>query len=136
MVSKKTGLKNILIIDDDDEYNFITEDTFQDTDLDCTLTFKLWAQDALAYLKENEDNFPDLILLDINMPIMNGWEFLEEYQNRNYHISQPAIIAMMSSSVYYKDKEKAMTYPQVMEYVDKPITVKNIYRIRDTYFSL
>ena len=79
MVLHTPKLKNILIVDDDDEYNFITEDIFQDTNLNCNLVFKLWAKDALDYLEKNKGNFPDLILLDINMPIMNGWEFLEAY---------------------------------------------------------
>lgn len=135
MVLHKPKLKNILIVDDDDEYNFITEDIFQDTDLNCHLIFKLWAKDALDYLEENKGNFPDLILLDINMPIMNGWEFLEAYESRNYHITEPTIIIMNSSSVYQEDKEKAKTYAKVVDYIDKPFTVKKIYRIRDTYFS-
>lgn len=136
MVQSKPKLKNILIVDDDDEYNFITEDIFQDTDLNCNLIFKLWAMDALDYLEENKGNFPDLILLDINMPIMNGWEFLEAYESRKYHITEPTIIIMNSSSVYQEDKEKAKTYTKVVDYIDKPVTVKNIYRIRDTYFGL
>lgn len=135
MSENKGKLKRVLVIDDDDEYNFLTEDTFQDTDLDCQLTFKLWAQEALDYLEEDPKNFPDLILLDINMPIMNGWEFLEEYENRGYHLKYPTIIAMISSSIYYEDKEKASTYAKVEEYVEKPISEKDIYAIRDKYFS-
>lgn len=134
MTLHKPKLKNVLVVDDDDDYNFITEDIFQDTDMECHLVFKLWAQEALNYLEANPTNFPDLILLDINMPIMNGWEFLEVYESRNYHITQPTIIVMHSSSVYQDDKDKAKTYAKVVEFVDKPISVKNIYRIRDAYF--
>ncbi len=135
MSLKKPKLKNILVVDDDDDYNFIIEEIFQDTNLGCSLTFKLYAQNALDYLEKNQDNFPDLILLDINMPIMNGWEFLEIYAARNYHIAHPTIVVMQSSSIYQEDKEKSKTYVNVKDYVDKPISAKHINRIRDSYFS-
>lgn len=135
MSKQKPSLKNVLVIDDDDDYNFIIGEIFNDTDLECTLIFKQWAKDALVYLEENQANFPDLIILDINMPVMNGWEFLKVYESRNYHITHPTIIVMHSSSIYQDDKDKAKTFSKVMEYVDKPISEKNIYRIRDTYFS-
>lgn len=64
-------LRNVMVVDDDDDYNFITEEIFQDMDLKTQLIFKIWARDALDYLEKNEDRFPDLILLDINMPIIN-----------------------------------------------------------------
>lgn len=135
MSLKKPKLKNILVVDDDDDYNFIIEEIFQDTNLGCSLIFKLYAQDALDYLEKNQDNFPDLILLDINMPIMNGCEFLEIYAARNYHIAHPTIVVMQSSSIYQEDKEKSKTYVNVKDYVDKPISAKHINRIRDSYFS-
>jgi CheY-like chemotaxis protein len=128
-------LKNVMVVDDDDDYNFITEEIFQEIDLKTQLTFKIWARDALDYLKENEDRFPDLILLDINMPIMNGWEFLEEYENRNYHINYPTVIVMISTSVFREDKVKANSFTRVVEFVEKPISGENILRIRDKYFS-
>ena len=128
-------LKNVLVIDDDDDYNFITELVFEDSKLDCNLVFKCYAQDALDYLNNNLDNFPDLILLDINMPIMNGWEFLDTYERLNYHKTKNAIIAMISSSVYQEDKNKAKTYSKVVKFIDKPITLENIFEIKEAYFS-
>ena len=131
----KPRLKNILVIDDDDDYNFITELVFQDSELDCNLIFKSFAQDALDYLQNNQDFFPDLILLDINMPIMNGWEFLDSYERLNYHKTKDTIIAMNSSSVYQEDKIKAKTYAKVVGFIDKPITLENLFQIKEAYFS-
>lgn len=128
-------LKNVLIIDDDDDYNFIIEEFFEDADIDCNLTFKMRAQEALAYLEANKDNFPDMILLDINMPVMDGWEFLKTYESLNYHLTEPTIIFMHSSSVFQEDKDKAQTFKKVVEFIDKPISVSHIKRIRDSYFS-
>lgn len=131
----KPKLKNVLVIDDDDDYNFITELVFEDIKLDCNLIFKSCAQDALDYLQNNQDVFPDLIFLDINMPIMNGWDFLDAYERLNYHRTKDAIIAMNSSSVYQEDKNKANTYAKVVMFIDKPITLENIFQIKEAYFS-
>lgn len=127
-------LRNVMVVDDDDDYNFITEEIFQDMDLKTQLIFKIWARDALDYLEKNEDRFPDLILLDINMPIMNGWEFLEEYESRNYHLTYPTVIVMISTSVFTEDKVKANSFARVVEFVEKPISEENILLIRDKYF--
>lgn len=130
----KPILKNILVIDDDDDYNFITELAFQDSDLECNLIFKTRAQEALDYLQKSKDSFPDLIFLDINMPIMNGWDFLDAYERLSYHTTKHTLIAMNSSSVYQEDKTKAKTYAKVVKFIDKPITLESIYEIKETYF--
>lgn len=128
-------LRKVMVVDDDDDYNFITEEVFQDIDIGMQLTFKIWASDALDYLATHEDQFPDLILLDINMPIMNGWEFLAEYENRNYHVTYPTVIVMISTSVFREDKIKASSFNRVVEFIEKPISEENILRIREQYFS-
>ena len=133
-MSKKRNLSKILVIDDDDEYNFLTEDTFTETGLDCCLTFKERATDTLNYLEQRKDHFPDLILLDINMPLMNGWEFLKEYEKRSYHLKYNTQIIMMSSSVYEEDKIKAKTFNKVVEYIEKPLSVENIFFIQENFF--
>jgi CheY-like chemotaxis protein len=135
MDATKFKLKNVMVVDDDDDYNFLTEEIFQDIDLDCNLVFKLWAQEALDFLEESNGRFPDLILLDINMPIMNGWEFLAEYEKRDYHKTHPTIIVMISSSVYREDKEKAKSFAKVAEFIEKPISEKHIIQLRQTYFN-
>jgi CheY-like chemotaxis protein len=135
MNTTKLKLTNVMVVDDDDDYNFLTEEIFQDIDIDCSLTFKIWAQDALDFLEKNQAKFPDLIFLDINMPIMNGWEFLEEYESREYHKAFPTIIVMISSSVYREDKEKAKSFAKVADFIEKPISEKQILQIKAHYFS-
>ena len=135
LTMEKTDLQHVLVIDDDDVWNFIVQETFSDTSLQCNLTFKLSAQEALEYLESRPDDFPDLILLDINMPIMNGWDFLQEYEKRGYHRRHPTLIIMLSSSVYQEDKDKAGQFAKVVEYLEKPLTCEHIYQLQDTFLQ-
>lgn len=76
-------------------------------------------QSALDFLLKFDKNQTFIILLDINMPIMNGWEFLDAVNQSlfGYHI----FVTIVSSSVDLDDLEKANSYPQVMAYIDKPL---------------
>lgn len=133
-MSQKQPLHHILVVDDDEEYNFLTEETLLDAGVDCERTYLTRVDEALDYLADSAHPFPDLIFLDINMPMMNGWEFLEEYEKRNYH-KKPARIVMISTSIYQQDREKAKGYPSVIEYVDKPLFCEDFLRIADHYFE-
>ncbi|MEC5164708.1 CheY-like chemotaxis protein [Flavobacterium sp. PL11] len=85
------------------------------------------AEQALLQLKnviKNDLEIPDAILLDINMPIMDGWQFLDEFNCLT--IKKPITIFMMTSSIDPADIEKAKTYEVVKHYVEKPITVKKL----------
>lgn len=132
----KHNLKRVLAIDDDDEYNFLTELMFEDSGIDCELTFFTSAEESLHYLENSQGYFPNLILLDINMPIMNGWDFLDEYTQRGYDQRYHTCIVVLSSSVYEEDKQKAMTYPCVIEYIEKPLSAESIVRLVNEHFAV
>jgi response regulator of citrate/malate metabolism len=86
--------------------------------------------DALTVLKLiEEDKFKtDLILLDINMPFMNGWDFLDVFEPMNLH--KPVVI--VSSSRDKKDIEKSKQYKSVKGFYSKPLSVNNLSEIIDT----
>lgn len=126
-------MKNILVVDDDEDYNFLTQEAFDDCGIHCDLTFYTRARAALEYLGGIRD-FPDLILLDINMPIMNGWEFLDEYQRLSYHQQHQTIIVVTSSSILFEDKARIAQYDRVVEYVDKPLESRHILSLQSKYF--
>jgi CheY-like chemotaxis protein len=70
-----------------------------------------------------------LILLDINMPEMNGWEFLDELQNGEFRTN--CLVAMVTSSISSTDKKRANTYKQVISYIEKPLTLNQLYHLND-----
>ncbi len=84
--------------------------------------------------KKDPSKLPDYILLDINMPIMNGWEFLDEYKRLNIDPRGKTKIYIISSSVFSNDINKARSYPLVKDFISKPLNVDKIvelFRVED-----
>ena len=88
------------------------------------LQFKIFenSEIALHYFIENKSSLPALILLDLNMPILNGWDFLDEFSKNHLH----APIVIVTSSIVPEDKEKAKKYPDVLNFITKPMDLENI----------
>jgi len=120
----------ILLVDDDEINNFISvkliKKTLINTEIKTCLNGK-FAIDELANIQEDKpDELPDYILLDINMPIMNGWEFLEEYERLNIDPQGKTKIFIISSSVFNNDINKAKSYPLVKDFISKPLSIDKI----------
>jgi CheY-like chemotaxis protein len=119
-----------MVIDDDDINNFLCEKVLKSAQVTDNVVSYLSAKDAyddlLQSLEDGSNDLPDLILLDINMPVMNGWEFLDLLEPRLKEKQQQIDVAILSSSVYQKDKEKADNYHSVVDYISKPLTIEGI----------
>jgi CheY-like chemotaxis protein len=124
--------KNILLIDDSEVDNFIAEHVFKLHYSAGKVTKLLSAIDALNYLKkllkENEAA-PDYILLDINMPQMDGFSFIEEFAKLPSDIKRHSRIIILTSSEDKADEEKAMRIPYVHKYLRKPLSDYSIDEI-------
>jgi CheY-like chemotaxis protein len=122
-------IKNLALVDDDNMYVFLTKMMIQDSKLvEHVKEFKN-GQDAINFLQENLDNtehLPEVILLDLDMPIMDGWQFLEEFILLKPHIGKKIIIYIVSSSISPEDIKKAKTISEVSDYIIKPITKQNL----------
>lgn len=118
---------NLLVIDDDDINIFIIKKIVEKTGFDIDMVSKSNGQQAIDYLNEEiaaQTQLPHLILIDINMPVMNGWEFVEAYQQLG--IAQPVDLYILSSSVYENDIEKTKSYSSVKGFISKPLSIERL----------
>ncbi|MEM6358661.1 MAG: response regulator [Bacteroidota bacterium] len=129
---------NVMIVDDDEISNFIYRKVIDGTGISKTINDFQQARVALDYLVSNlkhKSALPDLIFLDINMPVINGWGFLDEYRsNIQPHLPKKIVICMLSSSVYKEDIERAKGYSYVNEYISKPLTRDSLQKVVKKFF--
>lgn len=125
--------ENVYVIDDDKIFHFIINKLLAKNDINANLSFFHNGLEALHKIKENlVDNsvLPDLILLDINMPILDGWQFLEEYQQIKQHFIKQPEIYLISSSDNVMDTDKAKEFSDVIKnYLLKPVNNQDIESI-------
>ncbi len=117
-------IKNLTLVDDDDVFVFLTKKTIEQTHLVDLIRVFNNGMDALNFLKENKENIdelPEIIFLDLSMPIMNGWQFLEEYTKLNPYIGKKISIYICSSSISQDDITRAKAINEVTDYIIKPI---------------
>jgi CheY-like chemotaxis protein len=129
-MSMNSGSVSILLVDDDEINNFISikliKKALVNTEIMACLHGKFAIDQLLEIQSADPDRLPDYILLDINMPIMNGWEFLDEYKRLNIDPLGKCKIYIISSSVFSNDINKARSYPLVKDFVSKPLNVEKI----------
>lgn len=124
-----TALKQLTIIDDDDVFVFLTSRMLEKYKLVDLIKIFDNGYDALVYIKKNLDNFealPDIILLDLSMPIMDGWQFLEEYVKINPRIGKKITIFICSSSISPDDFARAKNINAVSDFIIKPMTKERL----------
>lgn len=88
-------------------------------------------KEALDYYTELADKpisdaYPEVIFLDLNMPVMSGWDFLDEFLRSYYEKFKNTKIVILSSSADPEEKARASTYPMIIGYLSKPLTIKAI----------
>lgn len=118
---------NLLVIDDDDINIFIIKKIVEKTGFDIEMVARNNGQQALDYLNETiaqNKALPRLVLIDINMPVMNGWEFIEAYDSLG--IEQKVDMYILSSSVYENDIEKTKSYKAVKGFISKPLSMERL----------
>jgi CheY-like chemotaxis protein len=131
-------LKCIMLVDDNPDDNFFHEREIKKSDHSNIVVTKNTGIEGLAYLKSSKvtnEPHPDLIFLDINMPGMNGWEFLQEYNELDKELQSRAIIIMLTTSENPVDEARAKKWNFVSEYVTKPLTKELLKDISLKFFK-
>jgi len=124
----------VCIIDDDEIYQFVATRTIEVLKLAEKILVFSDGEQAIKFLIDNianNENIPDVIFLDINMSIMDGWQFLEEYVNLKPRIEKKIPIYMVSSSVDPVDLERAKKISEISDYIIKPLTPEYLKAIID-----
>lgn len=120
----------IAIVDDDTIFQFTTKIKIQKLGLASNIQIFNDGEEIMDYLIKVESiEIPDIILLDINMPMMDGWDFLEEYKKHLGASDSKIKIYMLSSSINPVDVDKAKSNKLVDDYIIKPIKDEDLFRI-------
>ena len=122
-------IKKLLCIDDDVTTLMLIKMVTEKASFAKEVVVAMNGKEALAYYENllnepasKQADYPGLIFLDLNMPVMNGWEFLEEFVRTYLPQFPDTKVVILSSSANPVDKEKAKLYPIIIGYISKPIT--------------
>ncbi len=120
------------IIDDDSIYVFGLKKMIEMHNLCKNILVFKNGEEALKYFKPIitlSDAMPDVILLDINMPVLDGWGFLEEFTKLKPKMSKKVTIYMVSSSIHDSDIERARSFSEVKDYIVKPVKMDDLRKL-------
>ncbi|MEC4005560.1 response regulator [Flavobacterium sp. SUN052] len=123
---------NIFVVDDDLVYHFIIKKLFSKCNINVNTSYFFNGLEAIDDLKNKiqTDSEPDLILLDINMPVCDGWHFLEEFRKIKQNLSKDVTVYLISSSNDVSDLNKSKLYEdEVKKYYYKPMSQEDFETI-------
>lgn len=130
--SQTAPLNTIMLVDDNQADNMIHRRILQKMNIANNIVDFLYAEDALAYLKSPEGSNADLIFLDINMPQMNGFEFLDEFKKLKDNPDDLPAVIMLSTLNPNWDNDASQNYPLIKHFFTKPLTEKFVNSILES----
>jgi len=122
----------VALVDDDRIYQFTTERLLKKLISDIDFIWFKDGEEALAYIGLHRDHaelLPDILIVDINMPYMDGWQFLDAFKELKSRVAKAINIFMVSSSNDDRDMRRARSIAEVQDYVEKPITREKLLLI-------
>jgi CheY-like chemotaxis protein len=125
-------MKQVFLIDDDEVFVFLTKKIIERSEVDVQLSVFKNGQEAIDFLERavsDTDLLPDVILLDLNMPVMDGWEFLSIYKTFNLREKKHIELYVVTSSISPYEVERARNIKEVQEFIVKPIAKEKFKEI-------
>ena len=143
MNSSNPPLDLVLLVDDDETTNYLNRRLLNEMQVAKEIMVLNNGEEALDYLTKagssalnNEFKCPDLIFLDIKMPVMDGFTFLEEYEKLDLQVKDQMIILMLTSSASFYDLERLKAFKNVRKHFSKALTKHDIRDIMNDYFQV
>lgn len=128
---------SILLVDDDEPTNYLHRRLILENDLSKQIHIAETGLEAIQYLGtfiDGKHPRPDIIFLDINMPVMDGWAFLEIYRNLPEEQKANIIIVMLTTSLNPDDHERGEALEEVKKFVTKPLTLEKFQTLVRDFF--
>ena len=138
MTAKKltTRYNTAMLIDDNEIDNIINEKMLESTGFAERIQIYTNGVSALEFFKNlerdkdlNRDMIPDVIFLDINMPLMDSFQFVQEFSNLNKVITKDCKIAILTTSINPSDKERSLKNEYVVDFINKPLTKESLDKL-------
>ena len=138
----KNKINCILLIDDDEPTNFLSQMIIEEADCAAEIQIAYSGGQAIDYLTSQRTSAsgqntylrPDLIFLDINMPAMNGWEFLQKYNSLEKEHKGNIVIIMLTTSLNPDDRLRSKDFPDVSGFENKPLTREKLEALLKKHF--
>ena len=128
-------LNTILLVDDDEEDNYFHSIVINKLNIVNQIDVANNGLEALSYLKDGKNSLPDVIFLDLNMPKMNGWEFLEEYKVLSPEQKAKVLIVILTTSANPDDVRRAKEMEEVSGFSTKPLSAEFLDKLIADHFE-
>jgi len=121
----------IMCIDDDPISSMLFKKVVQKAAFAKEIINTTNGEEAIAYINNPTNKTkPQLLFLDLNMPVMGGWEFLDLFNDSVYYKTNKTKVIILTSSIDPEDIKKAKSYPNVIEFLSKPITIEMLHYLK------
>jgi CheY-like chemotaxis protein len=133
MIKEGKDINLVMLVDDNDTDNFISRRIIEITQFARDVIIKNSGKSALEYLEENKtvpNSLPDLIFLDINMPIVDGFVFLYEFEKFEDGLKDKCKVIILSSSDNKRDIDKIVNNDHVIKFITKPLTENALFDVK------